>query len=218
MRPILLFRSTGLRGLAFLLAAAPLLMAPSCGPPFQGIAIQEPAANELETDGLVRVEVRVGLPIDETSVALLLDGVDLIGHFGLTPPFAGVGGMVAVGPDLVVVSDFSFDPAAPTPQLSLEATGLSAGPHDVQVTGFRPSDGLSLMPSRTFHLVGPLDEKARAVTAAGSRSPSVVAGSRLGHASLGDVSAAPPVAYPDGSELRAGIVETVEARLSGGTP
>ena len=212
--------SRPLRGAGLLLGliVAPLLMAPSCGPPFKGIAIQEPANDELEADGAVRLEVRVGAAIDDATVAVLLDGIDLIQHFGLVPPFSGAGGNVMIGSDLVVVSDFDFNPGGSTPQLSLDAAGFSTGTYDVEVSGFRPSDGVTLTPSRDFHMVGSLDEKARAVTASGSSSASMVAGSRLGHASLGDVSAAAPVAYPDGSELRAGVVETIEARLIGGTP
>ncbi len=200
-----------------LLLLLPLAMAPSCNR-FKGIAIAEPARGEIETDGGVRLHARVAPAIDAASVEVRLDGVDLIQHFGLVPPFSGVGGNVTIGADLVVISEFRFDPAGGGIQLSLDAAGFSPGAHDVEVSGFRPSDSVTVTDQRSVLLVGLLDEKVRATTSAGTRKSDVIAGFRLGNASAGDVSAGAPVAYPDGSELRAGVVETVEARLVGGSP
>lgn len=202
---------------AFLLLLLPLLLAASCV--FKGVAIQEPAQNELQTDDVLRFEGRVATQVDPLSVAVLLDGVDLIQHFGLVPPFFGQGGNVMIGGDLVAVSNFDFDPAAGIPQMSLDASGFSPGPHDIEITGFRPSDATALATSRDFTMVGPLDEKAGAIVSSGLPHGSAgFGGFLLGNASSGDVSAGVPVSYPDGSELRAGVVEVIEARLAGGTP
>ncbi|MCP5058582.1 MAG: hypothetical protein GY937_17920 [bacterium] len=203
---------------AGLLLIVPLVLAANCGP-FKGIAILEPVPGELQADDSVRLEARFAAAIDESTAAVMLDGVDLIQQLGLVPPFTGQGGNVMIGPDLVVVSDFGLDPDGPYPQLSLDAGGLSLGTHDFEVQGFRPSDGVTVIATKDFVMVGALDEKVRAITAAGLLEPSKTKGGfHLGNASVGDASAGAPVAYPDGSELRSGIVETVEARLAGGTP
>lgn len=215
--PVRLVGQAGPR-LAGLLVLLPLLLAFSCGV-FKGIVIAEPSPGELETDDAVRLEARIAPAIDAPSVAVLLGGVDLIQQLGLVPPFSGQGGSVVIGPDLVVVSDFAFDPGAGSPQLSLDASGLSLGAHDFEVSGFRPSDGATVVATRGFVMVGPLDEKAHATLSAGLLRLSLTQGGfRLGNAAAGDVSAGAPVSYADGSELRAGVVETIEARLAGGTP
>ncbi len=207
-----------LRGrLSVLAVVLPLLLAPACV--FKGIAINEPARDELETDDAVRLEARVAPHIDVLTVAVLLDGVDLIQHFGLVPPFTGQGGNVMIGGDLVTISGFEFDPALGLPQLSLDASGLSLGAHDFEISGFRPSDGATVVTTRNFAMIGTLDEKVRAVTSAGMlRRSATFGGFRLGNAAAGVAAAGEPVAYPDGSELRAGVVEAIEARLAGGTP
>lgn len=205
--------------LAGLLLILPLVLAAKCGGVFKGIVIQQPAQGELETDAFIHLESRIATVIDAPSVAVLLSGVDLIQQLGLVPPFSDQGGSLMIGPDLVVISGFSFDPDGSIPQLSLDAGGLSLGARDFEVSGFRPSDGVTVMANLAFVMVGPLDEKARAIVAAGQLRPSFLrAGFRLGNAAAGDVSAGTPVFYPDGSELRSGVVETIEARLAGGTP
>lgn len=204
--------------LAGLLLLLPLVLAAKCGV-FKGILIREPAPGELETDDAVRLEARIAPAIDAPSVAVRLGGVDLIGQLGLVPPFSGQGGSLLIGADLVVVSNFDFDPGGPFPQLSLDADGLSLGAHDFEVSGFRPSDSVTVVAARQFVMVGPLDEKVRATVAAGLLRPSrTQSGFRLGNAAAGDVSAGTPISYPDGSQLRAGVVEAIEARLAGGNP
>ncbi|MCP3984858.1 MAG: hypothetical protein GY723_10745 [bacterium] len=204
--------------LGFLLVLMPVVLAVGC-PTFKGIAILEPVPGELRADDNVRLEARFAKAIDLSTTVVMLDGVDLVQQFGLVPPFTGQGGNVMIGPDLVVVSDFGLDPDGPYPHLRLDAGGLSVGAHDFDVQGFRPSDGATVIATKGFVMVGALDEKVRAITSAGLVAPSKTSGGfHLGNASAGDASAGMPVSYPDGSELRTGVIETVEARLAGGTP
>ena len=195
----------------------PLLVAPGCN--FDGIAILEPAEGELETHPPVRLEARIARSVAADSVQARLDGVDLIQALGLVPPFEGATGDVLVGGAWITISDFRFDPAGGFPNLSLDATGLPLGTHEIAVSGHRPSDGADLAVVRSFTRIVSLDEKVRETTSAGLERPSkTVAGVRLGNAAAGDAGAGAPVHFPDGSELRAGVVEAIEARLAGGTP
>lgn len=184
---------------------------------FQSIAIDEPEQTLL--DEAVEVAARVGRNFVVASVEVRVNGVDLIAALALTPPFFDAGGAVMIGPDLVSISDFSFE-AAPDPmRIDLIVAGLSPGPHEVEIEGQKSGTGAFVADVVSFETVGSFAQAANVIPAAARSGPetSGFEGELFG-ATIGDPLAAAPVGISGGGELRSGFVEAAEASIAGGTP
>jgi hypothetical protein len=202
-----------LRNAGVLLAASCLLAtAASC--PLQTVQISKPRAGLLSDDPSLAVDVRVGRNFASTSAAVRVDGVDLIAALGLIPPFAGASGSVAIGGELVTVTNFSYaipssDPVAVTATLS----GLAAGAHLLEASALPSGGGPATVKSASFAVVEPFTRFSDVMASAGTPPPGAVAiGTRAGTASLGEPLAAPPVGLAGGGSLRAGFVPAAHGR------
>lgn len=210
-------RGPSLAAWAVLALAVLLAMGPRCGGPLRRIVIDRPLDGSLFDDPTPVLGAAARLPttVDVTTVEVRLDGVDLVAALGLTPPFSGASGAVAVGTGVVVVDDFQVttDPH----RVDLVVSGLAPGPHDLEVRAAKPA-GPVLDDAVAFEMIDPLALVADAIPAAG-RGPQVAgAEGVLFSQGVGQPLAAPPVAYPGGGTLRSGFVEVSEAFVAAGSP
>jgi hypothetical protein len=203
-----------LRALALALVAAGLLGAP-CRPGGLGtIVVDQPLDGALLDDpgGGVSAAARVGTNFDTPTLEVRLDGVDLLAALGLVPPFSGAGGTVALGPDLVTLSDFSFRLTNPR-QIDFTASGLPLGAHLFEVEGEKTSGGL-VADAAGFDILEPFAQAAHAVPAGGSGPRLAGTEGTLFTSSVAQPLAAPPVGLAGGGTLRSGFVEVSEALLA----
>jgi hypothetical protein len=195
-----------------LLAAAAVAIGSGC--PLQSVQISEPKRSSLHDDASIAVDVKVGRNHVAASAVVRVDGVDLAAALGLTPPFAGAGGNVVVGADVVAVSDFTYD-IPPTGNIVVTATltGLGTGDHTLEAEAAKAGGGTTLK-SNAFAVVEPFTLEADVVASAGTPPPpAVVVGNRAGDVVLGESLAAPPVPLANGAgELRAGFVPAAQGR------
>ena len=189
------------------------------------VAVFGPADGALVDDATLRASGAFGLVFDVSTAEVRIDGVDLIGALGLSPPFAGAGGVVTVGAQMLSVSNFSFDRGAVAgvpfgPWLvRLDVAGLSEGSHQIELHGVDTEDAEPRTAVAGFEVVSPFTLEADAIAASGAREPeSAGAEGTLHAATFGQPLAAPPVALSGGGELRSGFVEVSEARIAGATP
>lgn len=202
--------------LALVLCAA---LGAKCGP-LRVIQFLEPDDGKLLASGAPLVVLsRIGQVFDPATVAVEIDGVDLVAALGLVPPFVGAGGAVVVGPDLVMVSNFTYDPTAPgEPRLDVQVDGLSPGAHDVTISANKTASGEPGSASRSFSVVGGFAEAVPALTAAGLPGGPATTGSAgfLANQALGQPLAAPPIGFVGGESLRSGHIEAAERSIAGG--
>ena len=201
---------------AAILFAASCLLATAASCPLQTVQISKPRVGLLCDDPTLDLDVRVGRNFVPTSAVVRVDGVDLIAALGLTPPFAGASGSVAIGGNLIAVTGFSYaipssDPVAITATLA----GLSAGDHVLEADALPQGGGAATMKTAAFAVVEPFADDAELIASAGTPPPGpVVIGTRAGAASLGEPLAAPPAALSGGDALRAGFVPVARARAA----
>ncbi len=203
------------RRIAALCLAALLATAGSCT--LQSVRIRLPVDGAVVDDATVRAEVRVGRNFVHESGVVRLDGVDLIAALGLTPPFAGEGGVVTVGTDTVTISSFDYLIQTGVPTIiDFEFSGLSPGTHDLEAEAEKAASGELVTRNAALEIVLPFTLEADLVAAAGQPGGAESAGSEgtLVNASLGDPIAGAPVALSGGSELREGFVAAAEARIT----
>ena len=204
---------------AGLAALATLLLGMSCGGPVD-VRVTLPATGTLVTDGVFQIVAEVKPSVDPASVALRVDGVDLIGGLGLSVPFVGASGTLPIGPDTVQVSSFDYDPpASGSGFLFVDVSGLSPGLHDLRVEGLRLADSAPVTGIRKVTVSLPLQLEATHLGAAGAVGQRIKQnGGAIGHLSVGGPFAAAPVVTVAGDEIRQGFTEAAEARIAGGTP
>jgi hypothetical protein len=178
-----------------------------------------PRDGALIDDSVVPAAGSVSSEIERASVAVQLDSVDLIAALGLTAPFAGAGGVVAIGPDLVTVSGFDFATnEAGWSHITLSLSGLPLGSHSLSLAGVNAATGAGMTQTADFAIVAPFTQEVQVLVSSGAPHPLQAASSTLFGATLGQPLAAPPVGLPGGSELRTGFAEVAEARIAGGLP
>jgi hypothetical protein len=183
------------------------------GCPLSTVAIQNPRAGSLHDDPAVSLDVLVGRNLVQTATVVRVDGVDLIAALGLTPPFTGASGTVAIGGDLVAVSNFSYVIPAATDPIRLTATlaGLAAGDHTLEAEAASPTGGAPTIKSNPFAVALPFTKELEVLASAGTPpSGLLVIGSRVGAATLGESLAAPPVGIAGGGSLRSGFVPAAQ--------
>jgi hypothetical protein len=217
---------SGTRRRAKLLFFAALVLAAGigapCGTVFKTIRIDRPADTLLVADGTLVVAARVAGAFDPATVEARIDGVDVIAALGLVPPFDAASGVVQIGPDMVTISDFDYDPgqAGSAKHLRFLATGLSQGMHQLEVSGLKSVDQSLTLRTADFDVIPALSLVAQTLSShvllLGPISLS--SGDELRAVSAGEPFAAPPVGLSDGGELRSGFLEAAEARIVGGTP
>ena len=201
--------------LAVLVACALGALGAPCG--FQTILIDEP--RETLIDESVEVAARVGTNFTLSSVGVWVDGVDLIDAFGLAPPFFDFSGALSIGPDLVMISGFTFDTSPDPRRIALSVAGLSAGPHEVEVEGVKAGSGQPLSRVASFEIVGGFSQAAWVMPSAARAEPAISGPEgELAGATTGDPLAAPRVGLSGGGELRSGFVEAAEGLIAGGIP
>jgi hypothetical protein len=196
------------------LGVSALLLAPAC--PLQTVQIAAPRNGSLHDDPGLAFEVRTGRNFVHTSTVIRVGSVDLIAALGLVPPFAGAGGNVTVGTDLVAVSDFTYSiPAPPAPiRVSGTLTGLSAGDYVLEAEATKPSTATTTK-AAAFAVVEDFTREAEVIASAGTPVPGpVTLGASARIATLGEPLAAPPVGLSGGGELRPGYVPAATARSS----
>jgi hypothetical protein len=202
--------------LALLLLATGLI-ATRCGT--AAVVVTSPRAGAIIENNAVPAAGLVSPEIERASVVLRLDGVDLIAALGLTAPFADAGGVVAIGPELVTVSDFDFiTNEAGWSDITLSLSGLPLGSHSLSLSGVNAQTGGDMTETSDFAVVAPFTQEAQALVSSGAPHPLHAASSTLFGYTLGEPLAAPPVGFPGGSELRTGFAEVAEARIAGGMP
>jgi hypothetical protein len=193
-----------------------------CGNVFKTIQIDRPADTLLVADGTLVVAARVAGAFDPTTVEARLDGVDVIAALGLMPPIVAASGVVQIGPDMVAISDFDYDPgqAGSAKHLRFLATGLSQGMHQLEVSGLKSADQSLTLRTADFDVIPALSLVAQTLSShALLLGPiGLSTGDELRAVSAGEPLAAPPVGLSDGGELRSGFLEAAEARIVGGTP
>jgi len=207
---------TTTRRALLLLACLPLALAFRCGG-LRSIAVDFPGIDTLH-DEPINASARVGTNFVVASVEVRVDGVDLVAALGLVAPFSGASGVVLIGSDPVLVSDFSFTATNPR-RIDFVLTGLPSGDHVFEVEGMR-NDGPLVADANAFQVVGGFSLALDALPAAGLPGGPRDAGSEgvLVNASLGQPFAAAPVGLADGGQLRAGFVEAAEAAIAGAQP
>ena len=195
-------------------------LAASLGPtckPFNSIGYFEPAEGRIQVKAQpVLVWGRMGKNFDAATAAFAIDGVDLVAALGLTPPFENAGGVVAVGPDLVTVSGFTFQPSGTqASQFTVVLAGLPPGPHLFTTSAERAGDLVAV--DRTFQLVDGFAQELAGTTSMGLvGGPRTLGAKVLANESLGQAIAAPPAALAGGGSVRSGHVEAAEGRIAGG--
>lgn len=185
------------------------------------LALDTPVDGHLVDDPVpvVSVAARVGTNYDPDSVAVRIDGVDLVSALGLTPPFSDESGVVNVNGTPVTVSGFTFELGFNPRPLSLAAAGLPAGAHTVELAATN-AKLTTITRSADIEIIGPMTLELTEATAAGLPLGPESAGAEgtLVNASLGQPLAAPPVPVANGGEVRPGFVPAASARAAGGTP
>jgi hypothetical protein len=211
-------------GPALLLLLAPALLAQQqCNSPT--LVVTTPPEGGLVDDASLFAEGSLGPSFDVSTAQVRIDLIDLVASLGLEPPFAGASGVVAVGGQLLAISDFSFRREVENGvfygpwRVKLEIAGLALGSHRLELYALETKSGQFRRGRSEFQVVAPFTLEAQALSAAGLRKPKP-AGSEgtLHSAAFGEPFAAPPVPLAGGGELRAGFVEVSEARIAGGTP
>jgi hypothetical protein len=197
--------------LACLLGVAALSLAAGC--PLQTVQISAPKRGSLYDDPSIALDVKVGRNHVATSTVVRIDGVDLAGALGLTPPFAGASGNVTIGGDVVAVSDFTYAiPPTGSYQVTATLTGLPVGDHVIAAEAQPIAGGLTTK-SSDFAVVEPFGLAAEVIASAGTPAPSaVIVGNHLHDASLGESLAGPPVGISGGGEIRPGFVPAAQGR------
>jgi hypothetical protein len=149
------------------LAIASLGAPCSAPPPF---SIAKPREAQLLPDPVVPVLTQVGRAYDPASVAIELDGVDLMAALGLVPPLTDAAGVVAIGGQPVTIQNFDFDTTLPgTCQPSFEVVGLPAGNHQVDLSGALAAGGALSTRARHFAQVDGFTKDAAELAAVFSR-------------------------------------------------
>ena len=209
----MLARSAGLATLALICLA---LVGAKCTPVFNLVA---PDDGALLDEDPVAVVVMLAKAFDSTSVAVRVDGVDLIAELGLVPPFVNESGVVLVGGDPITVTGFSYDTTLPqVVPLLVSLQGLPLGAHAIEIEATRNNNqGQPVVLTRLadFDLVAGFSHPAVEIGSGGLGPAPQSFGSEgtLVGASLGAPLAGPPISYSDGSELRPGFVPVAEALI-----
>jgi hypothetical protein len=190
-----------------------------CGP-LRKVVLSSPDANQLwPSAAAVGVSGRVGQVFDPATVALEIDGVDLVAALGLVPPFTDAFGSVLVGGEWVGVSGFTYDPTQPgEPRIQAALAGLPAGPHSVTLSAQKTADGEPGSDVRDFRVVDGFALELSVETSVGLPDGPVATETPgfLANQALGPAVAAPPIAIAGGGTLRSGHVEAVEGRVAAG--
>lgn len=204
-----------------LLVVAVLAVAASgtrCPHALDTIVVDAPLEGAIFEDagGAVEPAARVGSNFKLPTLAVRLDGVDLLEALGLIVPFNDASGVVSIAGTPVSISEFSF--TLGSREIALLASGLPSGGHSFEVEAQR-NDDVVVAEAVSFQVTGPMTLEAELLSAAGPRQPEGVGVEGVVFdASLGQPLAAPPVALSAGGELRSGFVPAAEARIQGGTP
>jgi hypothetical protein len=115
-------------------ALAVLTVGTACDPP---VSLQSPRPSQLVDDPSVAVSGRVSHAFDETTVELLVDGVDLLAELGVVPPFVNVAGVVQIGGVPVQVSELTWTEKVPSlsfDTVSFRLTGLAPDSHVIELS------------------------------------------------------------------------------------
>jgi hypothetical protein len=181
-------------------------------PPKPTLRIVAPPLTFL-TDDSVGLFAEVSSHFDPATLAVEIDGVDLVDALGLVPPWSGVSGVVMVGATSVAVSGFSFDPNAPGPLDPIRVTleGLAPASHTFTVSAVRTSTGVLASVARAFGVVDAFAEAAHILPSAGQVGLFLSGGGSQESAVLGDPLAAGPVIVPGSDELRPGFTHAANA-------
>lgn len=200
--------------ITLLAAAATLALGASsqCFVASRDVLLEEPGSMALVLHDEVHVAGRVGRAYAPTTIEVSLDGVGLASALGVTPPFTGAGGSVAIGSDLVSISAFDVElgPQGRFYFVSLDADGLPDGEHLVELSAARP-DGEPGHEAALFTLAPAPSQLRAEILPAGAHAPASLASGFLVGATLGDPTAAPPIPLSGGGALRSGFVEVAEA-------
>jgi len=206
-------------------AALAVLAFASAGPqcaPFAGIRLFTPDEGMLFAQSApVQLSGRIGKEFDPSTTRFAVDGVDLVAALGLVPPFTGQSGVVPVGPDIVTVTGFSYDPTVPgTVLFSVTIEGLSPADHALEVSSEKAADGSLVSRTRGFAVVAGFVQELATTRSAGLPGGPIAIGSSgvLANQSMGGALAAPPAVLSGAGTLRSGHVEAVEARIAVGGP
>jgi hypothetical protein len=185
------------------------------GCPLSGVLVESPPDGGLVDDATVQVQVAYGRDLGAHLNELRIDGVELIGSLGLTPPFADAGGVVSIGGTPITVSDFDYEiPAEDPVVVRAKLAGLDPGLHAVAGRGFDLL-GTPVSKATGFELLAdPMTLELDVAASAGGRATPVISGTSIGKSSLGESLASPPVGLSGGAgSVRQGFVPAAQ-----GTP
>jgi hypothetical protein len=189
---------------------------------FNSILLDAPSEGKLIADGFVDVSGRVAETFDPATVEVRIDGVDLVASLGLVPPFVNVSDSVVVGADTLAISSFSYDPtvAGVAKRVELQVTGLSLGPHTVEIFGRRTADESAVEQIHSIEIVGGFVAGPSELLSSGlfrrAERPGVEG--TLVNAGLGHPLAGAAVPLEDGGSVRPGLVFALEGTIEGGSP
>ncbi len=188
---------------------------------FRSVRVDEPTDGELLVGEPIAIQASVGTNHDPATIALAIDGVDLVASLGLVPPFVDAAGVVLVGGDPVQVTELTLDPTLPGIRvISGKVAGLPLGAHDVTVSALRTNNAQLISSTISVDVLDGLLLDLPETAAAGLPGGPVESTSEgtLANAALGQALAAPPVLTLGGDTIRSGHVSAAEQVISAGGP
>lgn len=201
------------RSYAWGIAAGALVAATGCPP--ATITISKPAANALEDDPAIVLELSVPRRFVPGGSVVRIDGVDLIAALGLVPPFENASGLVEIGSDTIAVSDFDYViPSSGRVTMSAVLAGLPSADHLLEVEAVPTAGGAATIVPRAFAVVEPMTLEASAIASSGTPRPPFTPGPRIGNATLGESLAGAAIPLAGGGSLRPGYVPSAQAKAS----
>jgi len=193
------------------MALAVLAVGAACDGP---VSLQTPSPSQLVDDPNVAVSGRVSHGLDETSVELLVDGVDLFAELGVVPPFVNVAGVVQIGGVPVQVSELTWSEQVPSTSfdtVSFRLTGLADGSHQIELSVL-DTVGAERIATRSFSTTEPLSLALESWDA-GGLAPNTLGlpFGKAASASLGAGLAGGVVPLANGETIREGLPSAAAA-------